>query len=341
MKMRNPAAALFLFGLLSSAPAWADYEAGVNASQRNDFGIAFKEFKQAAEAGDTRAYLQLGIYYQRGLGTSANPAEGFVWLKKSADAGIVGGINRVAAAYLEGIGVERNYPLAKQWATKSAAAENPAGQFMLFVAILRSDLNYIEDGKPNRAKYDALAKRPASQRKDDVTAFEMLYKSASRNYPAAAAALAGFYADNVGEGNRGKFLAMLPKFDPKPPLLEQVGKILQEMERLGNSNTTYRIALEARLAAITAATAKAGLADPAKRGECDPQNARLVKMAVTKPISGAEYLPLTIPELAKAYLLKGNWEEEWTYDFCGKQVPVTVAFQADGLGGAYYQAKSK
>lgn len=142
-------------------------------------------------------------------------------------------------------------------------------------------------------------------------------------------------------GNKSRFAAMLSKINPRPPALQQIANVLQEMERLGNSHATYKIAFDARLAALTAATGKAGLADPAKRSECDPRSAQLVKMTVTKPISAAEYLPIPVPELARAYLLTGSWEEEWTYDFCGKQVPVKVAFQADDFGGAYYQASVK
>jgi len=62
---------------------------------------------------------------------------------------------------------------------------------------------------------------------------------------------------------------------------------------------------------------------------------------VSKPVTAAEYLPLVEPGMEKAYLMRGVWEEAWTYDVCVKEVTTPIAFQADGLGGADFQVSGK
>lgn len=43
-----------------------------------------------------------------------------------------------------------------------------------------------------------------------------------------------------------------------------------------------------------------------------------------------------VPGYEHAYLVAGEWEEDWTYKGCGKTGIVTVKFSADGLGGARF-----
>jgi hypothetical protein len=71
------------------------------------------------------------------------------------------------------------------------------------------------------------------------------------------------------------------------------------------------------------------------------EKAKLIRMRVDQQVEGAEYLPLTEPGMEKAYLLRGTWQETWTYDVCGREVDVPIVFRADGFGGAYYTAESK
>lgn len=70
--------------------------------------------------------------------------------------------------------------------------------------------------------------------------------------------------------------------------------------------------------------------------QCPIDKSKLVRMTVSKPLEDAEYLPLTEPEVRKAYLMRGTWEETWTYDVCGKEIHVPITFRADGFGGAHY-----
>jgi len=327
--------------LACTSISWADYEAGLKAAERKDFATAFNEMKTAAESGDSRAYLALGTLYQNGMGTAANPAEGFGWLKKAADLNIIGGINGVARAHLLGNGVEANLTLAKQWAAKTADAGNSEGEFLLYAAILQSSLSYLEGGKASKAKYDALANRPASERRIDIIAYESLYRSAGKGYAPAVSALTGFYADQLGEDNNKKFIAGYAQLVQKPKTMEAIDRMVREMLSIGNTYASYKIMFDAQRVVGVVAVAKAGLTNPEKARDCDPKSGKLVKLSITTPINNAEYLPLSIPELAKAVLLKGSWQEEWTYDFCGKQVPLTVSFQADGFGGAHFQATGK
>jgi hypothetical protein len=62
-------------------------------------------------------------------------------------------------------------------------------------------------------------------------------------------------------------------------------------------------------------------------------------MSVTQPLEGAEYLPLKEPGMAQAYLVRGKWQELWTYDVCGANVEVPIEFVADGMGGATFTTR--
>ena len=46
-----------------------------------------------------------------------------------------------------------------------------------------------------------------------------------------------------------------------------------------------------------------------------------------------------MPGYEKAYLMAGQWEEEWTYTGCERTAAVTVKFVADGFGGAHMRSE--
>jgi len=57
----------------------ADFEAGIEANQQGDRDTAFKEFYQAAENKDLRAYGKLASMYLYGLGTKKDYHNAFIW----------------------------------------------------------------------------------------------------------------------------------------------------------------------------------------------------------------------------------------------------------------------
>ncbi len=54
--------------LMLAKPAWADFQAGVDAYERGDYDTALKEWRPLAEQGHAQAQLNLGIMYSQGLG---------------------------------------------------------------------------------------------------------------------------------------------------------------------------------------------------------------------------------------------------------------------------------
>jgi TPR repeat protein len=75
--------ALFV-GILSN-PALAGLDEGVAAYQAGDLPLAVKEFRAAAEAGNTDAQFNMALMYERGIGVSKDEQESVVWYRKAAE----------------------------------------------------------------------------------------------------------------------------------------------------------------------------------------------------------------------------------------------------------------
>ena len=281
------------------ANAHADYERALAAVKRGDAAAAFKEFRAAAEAGDGRAFVQ------------------------------------VARAYAHGAGTQVDLRAAGLWAQKSAAKGDPEGQFLVYaLTVARPELNYIDrQGRIDAQRYQALAARPISGREDEMNAYDMLGKSASSGNRDATLSLAGFYADNVGDGNRKRAEELLDKLPQRPPVFDGLRKALGELDAIGPTLLTVRLADGAIPAAAKAAQAAAAEKDSSKSNCNAIKPVRAQRMG---PINRPIWLPLAVPELKTAYLMSGEWRERWTFDVCGTESVVQIMFVADGLGGAKY-----
>lgn len=296
--LRIPARTAFLLVALFST-AHADYDRAVAAVKRGDANAAFKEFRAAAEAGDERAFAP------------------------------------VARGYLQGAGTPQDPRAAASWAQKAAAKGNADGQFLVYaLTVARPELNYVDArGQIDAQRYQALAARPITGREDEMNAYDMLGKAAGQGHRDATLSLAGFYADNVGDGNRKRAEDLLDKLSQRPPVFDSLRKALAELDAIGPTLLTVRLADGAIPAAAKGAQAAAAEKDKSK-SDCKTVNpVRVQRMGpVNKPI----WLPLAVPELKTAYLMSGEWRERWTFDVCGAEAVVHIVFVADGLGGAKY-----
>jgi TPR repeat protein len=288
------------FALVAIAvSAHADYDRAVAAVKRGDANAAFKDFRAAAEAGDERAFVQVARAYAHGIGTQPDP--------------------RAAAL----------------WAQKSAAKGDAEGQFLVYaLTVERPELNFIDaQGRFDAQRYQALAARPISGREDEMNAYDLLGKAAQQGHADARLRLAGFYADNVGEGNRKRAEELLDKLPKRPPLFDGLRKALGELDAIGPTLMIVRLADEAIPAALKVARAAAAEKDKSK----DDCNAvKPVRAQRMGPVSKPIWLPLAVPELKTAYLMSGEWRERWTFDVCGVESVVQILFVADGLGSAKY-----
>jgi uncharacterized protein len=76
------ALALFLMSFIM--PAWADFEAGMDAKNRGDFAKALREWRTLAEKGDARTQFYLGMLYENGDGVPEDYTKAREWYEKSA-----------------------------------------------------------------------------------------------------------------------------------------------------------------------------------------------------------------------------------------------------------------
>ena len=86
MPLRFPIA-LVLSLVCLAVPAWADFQAGMDAKNRGDFAKALREWRPLAEQGDARAQFYLGMLYENGDGVPEDYEKARAWYMKSAAQG--------------------------------------------------------------------------------------------------------------------------------------------------------------------------------------------------------------------------------------------------------------
>lgn len=293
---------LFACLIAAAGGASANYDKGMEALKRGNAAAALPELRAAAQAGDARAYAPLA---------------------------------RVQLVTARSVADLRE---AKQWGEKGAAGGNADAQFVVYAAtVAQPDLNYVDaQGKVDAQRYKALAARPISDREDEMTAYDMLGKAAAQGHEQAQLSLAGYYADNVGDGNRQRAIAVLDRIAKRPPIMDELRKRLAGIDALGPTLATVRFFDDAVKAGSTAAIAAAAEKDRTKK---DCTAVKPLKTQRVGPIEKAVWLPLTGGEMKQSYLMQGNWREIWTFDVCGAETAVMLAFSADGLGGANVAAQ--
>jgi len=86
MSLRFPIA-LVLSIVCLFVPAWADYQAGMDAYNRGDYATALREWRPLAEQGDPSAQFRLGSLYENGDGIPRDFAKAHQWYEKAAAQG--------------------------------------------------------------------------------------------------------------------------------------------------------------------------------------------------------------------------------------------------------------
>jgi TPR repeat protein len=92
MSNERPISFRFAIGLVLliiclALPAWADFQAGMDANNRGDYATALREWRPLAEQGDARAQFDLGLLYENGDGVPRDYAKAHQWYEKSAAQG--------------------------------------------------------------------------------------------------------------------------------------------------------------------------------------------------------------------------------------------------------------
>src|SRR5947207_5866777 len=172
-----------------------------------------------------------------------------------------------------------------------------------------------------------MAARPVSERQEEIEALENMAKAADQNLIVALTALAAHFADKIGPYNHVRARQLYVHIPSLPDPLN-FKTWLHKIGERGETRVTPKLMRNAQTSALVTAAAKV------KKPEC--KDITLEKLESLGTIGSPIYLPLTHPALRESYLIGGEWQEIWTYSFCGVRTSVRGTFRADGMSGAHY-----
>lgn len=175
MSSRFPLAVVLSLICLA-VPAWADFQAGINAYNRGDFETTLREIRPLADEGDSNAQFQLAMLYYRGRGVAQDYAKSRLWWEKAAVQGHRVAQYNLGILYHEGRGVPQDYDQARQWCEKAAAHGYADAQFQLALWYAKGE------GVPQ----------------DDGTARQWWVKAAAQGHAKAQGFLGSLYSDGKG-----------------------------------------------------------------------------------------------------------------------------------------------
>jgi hypothetical protein len=213
-----------------------------------------------------------------------------------------------------------------------AKGETSAG-LVLYLAYVSDPANRVlRDGKVDPEAYRRLASRTLAERKDQIEAIEALGLAAGRNDVGAAVLLAGYFHETVAPRNIsrvGAMSALLQRMGEKNSAVERFGQEADAIVKAGQTNTSVRGFFETYQQAETVVRSTYETQSGGRR--CEKP---VLKTVSAGEIRNPQYLPLQGNMVKDSFLLKGQWTEYWTFDACGMELPLKVAFTADGAGGA-------
>jgi TPR repeat protein len=114
MSLRFPIAVVLSIVCLV-VPAWADYQAGMDAYNRGDYATALREWRPLAELGIAPAQFNLGLLYANGQGVAQDYVQARQWYEKAAIQGDALAQLNLGVIYGNGIGVPEDYQKALYW----------------------------------------------------------------------------------------------------------------------------------------------------------------------------------------------------------------------------------
>ncbi len=106
---------LVLSVMCLAVPAWADFQAGMDANNRGDYATALREWRPLAEQGDALAQYNLGVLYRKGRGVPQDDVQAQQWYEKAAAQGQAKAQYNLGILYFNGEGVPKDYQQALRW----------------------------------------------------------------------------------------------------------------------------------------------------------------------------------------------------------------------------------
>ncbi|NWF73766.1 MAG: sel1 repeat family protein [Nitrospirae bacterium] len=95
--------------------AWADFQAGMDATTRGDYATALREWRPLAEQGHALAQYNLGVLYRKGRGVPQDNVQARQWYAKAAAQGQAKAQFNLGTLYFNGEGVPKDYQQALRW----------------------------------------------------------------------------------------------------------------------------------------------------------------------------------------------------------------------------------
>ncbi len=120
ISLRFPIALLLSIACLA-APAWADFQAGLDAYLRSDYAPALREWRPLAEQGDADAQYRLGVMYANRDGVTQDYVQAGQWYEKAAAQGNTIAQYNLGRLYSKGYGVPKDYVQAYKWYSLAGA----------------------------------------------------------------------------------------------------------------------------------------------------------------------------------------------------------------------------
>ncbi len=114
MALRFPITLVLSVACLA-VPAWADFQAGMDANTRGDYATALREWRPLAEQGDAIAQYNLGVLYRKGRGVPQDDVQAQQWYGKAAAQGQAKAQYNLGILYFNGEGVPKDYQQALRW----------------------------------------------------------------------------------------------------------------------------------------------------------------------------------------------------------------------------------
>jgi TPR repeat protein len=117
----TPLAAGMILSMLASTSVHADSASGLADFRQGRFAEAYQDWWQAAQIGDARSALFVGVLYDTGLGVPHDYLQALEWYRRAAEAGSPAGAFNAGVMYDAGRGVAPDPQKAAFWYARAAA----------------------------------------------------------------------------------------------------------------------------------------------------------------------------------------------------------------------------
>lgn len=209
-----PLAALVL---CLASPAWAQEEAAITAEEGNTITVtpneAFNLMAGNALHGDAQAMLNLGRFYEQGIGVARNYSKALEWYVKASEQGLAEASYFAGASYEIGQGDQADLIKAADYFEKSAQEGLPEGMYKIATIYLNGEGRSQDTAKAfSWMRNAALAGHGIAsnamgviyingslgQDKDEAQAMEWFMRGADAGNLEAIKNIAVLYKDGIG-----------------------------------------------------------------------------------------------------------------------------------------------